>query len=102
VSLLAWEGRTVLEVAAEAGHGVDVRELYYARIFEDYDPARRTSAERAIQLLVDPKDARWTSSGAITTRANEQSRSKCLHMIAKPTGGLEPPTPSLRVMCSTS
>jgi hypothetical protein len=39
----------MLEVAAQAGHGVDVCELYYARIFEGYDPARRTSAEQAIQ-----------------------------------------------------
>jgi integrase len=49
VSLLVWEGRTMLEVAAQAGHGVDVCELYYARIFEGYDPARRSSAEQAIQ-----------------------------------------------------
>jgi integrase len=48
VSLLVWEGRTMLEVAAQAGHGVDVCEMYYARIFEGYDPARRTSAEAAI------------------------------------------------------
>jgi hypothetical protein len=49
VSLLVWEGRTMLEVAAQGGHGVDVCEAYYARIFEGYDPARRTSAEQAIQ-----------------------------------------------------
>jgi integrase len=49
VSLLVWEGRTMLEVAAQAGHGVDVCELYYARIFEGYDAARGTSAEQAIQ-----------------------------------------------------
>jgi hypothetical protein len=50
VSLLVWEGRTMLEVAAQAGHGVDVCELYYARIFEGYDPTLRTSAEHAIQV----------------------------------------------------
>jgi integrase len=49
VSLLAWEGRTMIEVAAQAGHGVDVCETYYARIFEGYDPAKRTSAEHAIR-----------------------------------------------------
>ena len=49
VSLMVWEGRTMLEVAAQAGHGVDVCELYYARIFEGYDPAKRTSAEAAIR-----------------------------------------------------
>lgn len=49
VSLLVWEGRTMLEVAAQAGHGVDVCELYYARIFEGFDPAKRTSASEAIR-----------------------------------------------------
>jgi integrase len=49
VSLLVWEGRTMLEVAAQAGHGVDVCEMYYARIFEGYEPAKRTSAEKAIK-----------------------------------------------------
>jgi integrase len=49
VSLLVWEGRTMLEVAGQAGHGVDVCELYYARIFEGYEPAGRTSAEQAIR-----------------------------------------------------
>jgi hypothetical protein len=49
VSLLVWEGRTMLEVAGQAGHGVDMCELYYARIFEGYDPAERTSAEQAIR-----------------------------------------------------
>ncbi len=38
VSLLVWEGRTMLEVAAQAGHGVDVCEMYYARIFEGLRP----------------------------------------------------------------
>jgi hypothetical protein len=49
VSLLVWEGRTMLEVAGQAGHGVDVCELHYARIFEGYDPAEPTSAEQAIR-----------------------------------------------------
>jgi hypothetical protein len=49
VSLLVWEGRTMLEVAAQAGHGVDACETYYARVFEGYDPAKRTSAEAAIR-----------------------------------------------------
>ena len=36
----------MLEVAAQAGHGVEMSETYYARIFEGYDPARRTSSGR--------------------------------------------------------
>jgi hypothetical protein len=63
VSLLVWEGRTMLEVAAQAGHGVDVCETYYARIFEGYDPAKRTSAEAAIRRRAKVKDPPWTLSG---------------------------------------
>ena len=49
VSLLAWEGQTMLEVARQAGHSVAICERHYAGIFEDYDPAQRTSAEAAIR-----------------------------------------------------
>jgi integrase len=49
VSLLAWEGQTMLEVARQAGHSVAICERHYAGIFEDYDPANRTSAEAAIR-----------------------------------------------------
>jgi hypothetical protein len=47
-SLLCWEGHTMLEVAHQLGHRVDVCERHYARVFTDYDPAKRTSAEQAI------------------------------------------------------
>jgi integrase len=71
VSLLVWEGRTMLEVAAQAGHGVDVCEMYYARIFEGYDPAR--ARRRRSWPLARPKDAPWTRSG-VTARARERER----------------------------
>lgn len=49
VSLMVWEGRTMLEVATMAGHSVQTCERHYARMFEDFDPAKRTSAEAAIR-----------------------------------------------------
>jgi len=49
VSLLAWEGQTMLEVARQAGHSVAICERHCAGIFEDYDPANRSSAEAAIR-----------------------------------------------------
>jgi hypothetical protein len=54
VSLLAWEGQTMLEVARQAGHSVAICERHYAGIFEDYDPAARTSAEAAIRAAREP------------------------------------------------
>ncbi|MEA2131973.1 MAG: hypothetical protein QOJ85_4864 [Solirubrobacteraceae bacterium] len=53
-SLLAWEGQTMLEVARQAGHSVAICERHYAGIFEDYDPANRTSAEAAIRAAREP------------------------------------------------
>jgi hypothetical protein len=79
VSLLVWEGRTMLEVAAQAGHGVDVCELYYARIFEGYDPLGRTSAERAIQAARGsegrPMDA---IRGGAHRRMSSRSQNACI------------------------
>jgi hypothetical protein len=53
-SLLAWEGQTMLEVARQAGHSVAICERHYAGIFEDHDPAQRTSAETAIRAAREP------------------------------------------------
>ena len=54
VSLLAWEGQNMLKVARQAGHSVAICERHYAGIFEDYDPANRTSAEAAIRAAREP------------------------------------------------
>ncbi len=53
VSLLVWEGRNLLEVARQAGHSVQICEDHYARIFNDFDPAKRTSAIDAIATARD-------------------------------------------------
>lgn len=53
VSLLAWEGQTLLEVARQAGHSVAVCDRHYAGIFEAM-PAERVSAEAAIRAAREP------------------------------------------------
>jgi integrase len=50
VSLLAAAGYTLLEVARRAGHSVDTCERYYAKIFDDVDPANRVDPEDAIRV----------------------------------------------------
>jgi hypothetical protein len=50
VSLLAAAGYTLLEVARRAGHSVDTCERYYAKIFDDVDPANRVDPEDAIRM----------------------------------------------------
>jgi integrase len=53
VSLLAWEGKTLLEVARQAGHSVAVCDRHYAGIFEA-GPPERTSAAAAIRAAREP------------------------------------------------
>ena len=47
-------GYTLLEVARRAGHSVDTCERYYAKIFDDVDPANRVDPEDAIRLAREP------------------------------------------------
>ena len=48
VSLLVWEGRTMLEVAAQAGTASTCARCPTRGSSRGYDPAHRTSAEAAI------------------------------------------------------
>lgn len=48
VSLLAWEGHTMLEVARRAGHSMQTCDRHYAGIFEDASMRERIGAEQAI------------------------------------------------------
>ncbi|MDP9400041.1 MAG: tyrosine-type recombinase/integrase [Actinomycetota bacterium] len=50
VSLLIWEGQTIVEVSRQAGHSVATSDRHYARVFDGYDRAQRTSAEEAIRI----------------------------------------------------
>ena len=54
MSLLAAAGYTLLEVSRRAGHSVDTCERYYAKIFDDVDPARRVDPEDAIRAAREP------------------------------------------------
>jgi len=49
VSLLIWEGRSVAEVAEQAGHSVETCSRDYVHVFKDYDPARRVTAAEQIE-----------------------------------------------------
>ena len=48
VSLLIWEGRSVAEVAEQAGHSVETCSRDYVHVFKDYDRAQRVSAATRI------------------------------------------------------
>lgn len=48
VSLLIWEGRSVAEVAEQAGQSVETCSRDYVHVFKDYDPALRVTASEQI------------------------------------------------------
>jgi hypothetical protein len=49
VSLLIAEGRTVIDVAGQAGHSPETCLRYYAYLFAEFDPGVRASAEELIR-----------------------------------------------------
>ncbi len=49
MSLLIAEGRTVIDVAGQAGHSPETCLRYYAHLFAEFDPGVRLSAEDEIR-----------------------------------------------------
>ena len=96
VSLLLAEGANVVEVARQAGHSPTMTLSTYAHLFEELDGADRTSAENRIRHARRTRFVPETPTGA--SEPTEETPAN----PTKPTRGLEPRTPSLRVKCSTS
>ena len=105
VSLLIQEGRTVVDVAAQAGHTPETCLRHYARLFRDA-PAERVPAELAIrQARAAVRDTAGRGEDASTAGTAERSGRAPRESPAndaKPSAGLEPATPSLPWKCSTN
>lgn len=73
VSLLVWEGRTMLEVSRMAGHTVATSDRHYARIFESAPgPGETRSAEGAIRAARDAISAGLRGSCALNGERGSQ------------------------------
>ena len=99
VSLLLAEGATVVEVARQAGHSPTMTLSTYAHLFEELEGAERRSAEdeiRRAREAVRTSRTRFVPASATTPPG---VASKTPANPGKPTRGLEPRTPSLRVKC---
>jgi integrase len=61
VSLLIFEGRTVIEVARQAGHSPETCLRNYARVFADFEPTMRNPAEEQIRVAraTVAEERRW-------------------------------------------
>ncbi len=99
VSLLIAEGRTVIDVAGQAGHSPETCLRYYAHLFAEFDPGCGSAPRtRSARPAVTQVDAQRTQVAVKRKRRDAGFRAT----LPKPTPGLEPGTPSLRVKCSTS
>jgi len=94
VSLLFAEGRTVIEVARQAGHSPTMALATYGHVIEELEGAERRLAEDVIREArtrrvpsVFPQAAGEAVPGAVRRRKLPANR-------AKPSDGLEPLTPS--------
>jgi integrase len=89
---LAEQRLSLQEIAEEMGHTVEVLARTYAHVIAEYRG----------QGPIDPEALINKARGKTRTPQNRPKPDYQQLELPKPTGGLEPPTPSLRVMCSTS
>jgi hypothetical protein len=123
-TLLIYEGQPPQYVAEQLGHSPATLLRDYARVWQEFDPAKRVSAEEQIERV----RSRPRRNGVLSEREAGQSRraSRPFHAETgvplvfhddralssrrsrdpsnptKPSVGLEPTTPSLPWKCSTS
>lgn len=97
-SLLLAEGRTAIDVATQMGHSPTMTLETYGHIIEELEDTQRLSADAVIG------EARRQAVNLLSTKAADAdgSSQETPANLEEPTPGLEPGTPSLRVMCSTS
>ena len=102
VSLLLAEGANVVEIARQAGHSPTLTLSTYAHLFDEAAGVDHESAEdqirRARQVVREERRTRFVPKETALRLLEDESPAN----PAKPTPGLEPGTPSLRVKCSTS
>jgi len=92
-SLLIAEGASVVEVAGQAGHAPTMTLDTYAHVMADLAGSDKVSAEAAIHTAREAEVSGMCPPEAPTPSQPSQNPSIC----SKPTPGLEPGTPSLRV-----
>jgi integrase len=98
VSLLLRERLSVVDIARQAGHSPTIITSTYAHLIDELEGTEGRSAEVEIRAARSKLVPLTYLGGASNRVANEEIPANRF----KPTPGLEPGTPSLRVKCSTS
>ncbi|MGH9322867.1 MAG: tyrosine-type recombinase/integrase, partial [Vicinamibacteria bacterium] len=97
VSLLLAEGATVVEVARQAGHSPTMTLSTYAHLFEELEDTERRSAEDEIRRAREATRSSRTRFVPESSSTRPGLGGQFPANQGKPTPGLEPGTPSLRV-----
>jgi integrase len=113
-SLLIHEGlHSVVDIAAQLGHAATMTLSTYAHVVAELRDAPKVGADEQIRAArralahdqCGPYTAHEPNPGQLTKfdlPSDDEKAPQKQGFLEEPTGGLEPPTPSLRVMCSTS
>jgi integrase len=102
VSLLIAEGANVVEVARQAGHSPTMTLSTYAHLFDEFEHGRRSAEDEIRRARQPARRTRRTRFVPETQLELFPDQKESPANREEPTPGLEPGTPSLRVMCSTS
>jgi integrase len=95
VSLLFAEGRTVIEVARQAGHSPTMALATYGHVIEELEDTAREPAEDVIRKARARHVPSEFPRRPLATAAATGERRKLAANRGKPSDGLEPSTPSL-------
>jgi integrase len=102
VSLLFAEGRTVIEVARQAGHSPTMALATYGHVIEELEDTALKPAEDVIRKARARHVPSEFPQDLSSTVATAGERRKVAANRGKPSNGLEPLTPSLPWRCSTN
>jgi integrase len=102
VSLLFAEGRTVIEVARQAGHSPTMALATYGHVIEELEGSDRRPAEDVIREARARRVPSVFPQREKPTSADSRRAAKVAANRGKPSDGLEPSTPSLPWRCSTN
>jgi hypothetical protein len=95
----------VVEVARQAGHAPTMTLSTYAHLFDELDDGDHRPAADQIREAREGWTCPKVSVLCLPEAADpdpETEKPRITEAFAKPTPGIEPGTPSLRVKCSTS
>ena len=103
ITVQIYDGWPLTEIAKWAGTSVAMLDKHYAGVIANWDGVPVAPEEQIRQARAElARSSRWTLSGRWRSPRLTPPALILPAVRGKPTPGLEPGTPSLRVKCSTN